>query len=220
MNISVKITDQLQSLDSWWLSWYPSPPADTREKILFAAFQEVHRNGFQAASIQNIINLAGVTKGGLYHYFDSKDAIGRALLDEVFTRYIENTYIKALETTDDPLTTLITHIKEAGKKMSDEDIALGCPLDHFSQEMAAINNEFQTRIDGLYQRKQDALVNALKRGQQTGTVVKDVSAESIALVINATLQGCMAMAKHSRSLDTLMLCSEGLFHYLHQLKPK
>ncbi len=205
--------------EGWWLSWCQDPPENTRGKILFAAFREVHLNGFQAASIQNIIKSAGVTKGALYHYFASKDEIGYALLDEIFSKYIETTFIGPLAETQDPITTLIDHLKTTGAQMSEKDVALGCPLDHFSQEMAPIDNEFQKRINALYQKKQSALVSALKRGQLAGNVTSEVSAESIALMINATLQGCMGIAKNARSLATLMQCGEGLFHYLEQLRP-
>ena len=204
---------------NWWQSWHQKPTKDTREKILYAAFCEVHLNGFQAASIQNIINSAGVTKGALYHYFSSKDEIGYALLDEVFTQYIEDTFVNVLRDTDDPIAALVAHLNETGAQMSEEDIALGCPLDHFSQEMAPIDVEFQKRLDSLYKKKNTALVEALKRGQMAGNVTRDVSAESIALMINATLQGCMAIAKSSRSLETLMQCGAGLIHYLEQLRP-
>ncbi len=204
---------------SWWQSWHQEPPQNTRDKILYAAFCEVHLNGFQAASIQNIINSAGVTKGALYHYFSSKDEIGYALLDEIFTQYIENTFVDVLRDTDDPISVLIKHLNDTGSQMSEQDVALGCPLDHFSQEMAPIDSEFQKRLDHLYQKKHAALVDALKQGQIAGNVTRDVSAESIALMINATLQGCMAMAKNSRSLETLMQCGAGLIHYLEQLRP-
>ena len=63
------------------------------------------------------------------------------------------------------------------------------------------------------------MVKAFERGQQAGTVTKDVTAESIAIMISATLHGCMAMAKSARSLELLMQCGEGLFHYLEQLRP-
>lgn len=207
------------SQDGWWLSWTQHPPQNTRQKILYAAFKEVHLNGFQAASIQNIINSAGVTKGALYHYFSSKNEIGYALLDEVFSEYIESTFLSVLTDTEDPILALIDHLKATSLQMSAEDIALGCPLDHFSQEMAPIDKGFQQRIDALYQKKYESMVAALKRGQLAGNVTNEVAAESIAMMINAAIQGCMAMAKNARSLDVLLQCGEGLFHYLEQLRP-
>ncbi len=215
----MKTTPKTKTESTWWLSWYKDPPTDTRGRILFAAFQEVHINGFQAASIQNIMKGAGVTKGGLYHHFPSKDDIGIALLDEIFTKYLDTTFIAPLLESDDPITALLNHLQGAGAQMTDEDVALGCPMDRFSTEMAPINSVFQQKMDALYQRKQEGLVKALKRGQEAGNVTNEVSAESIALMISATLNGCMSMAKSARSLDLLMQCAQGLFHYLEQLRP-
>ena len=215
----MKIEKNPNPEQGWWLSWYQDPPETTRDRILFCAFKEVHLNGFQSASIQNIINAAGVTKGALYHYFDSKDAIGLALLDEIFTKYVETNYIAPISNTNDPITTFIEFLQASGSKMTEEDVALGCPMDHFSQEMAPINQQFQKRIDRLYQKKSDALVSAFKRGQVAGNVTREVPAESIALMVTATLQGCMGIAKNTRSLDSLMQCGEGLIHYLESLRP-
>lgn len=201
------------------MGWYQDPPANTRERILFCAFKEVHLNGFQSASIQNIIDAAGVTKGALYHYFSSKDAIGLALLDEVFTRYVETNYIAPISSTDDPISTFIEFLQKSGEKMTEEDVALGCPMDHFAQEMAPLNPAFQKRIDAIYQKKSNALVSAFRRGQIAGNITREVTAESIAMMVTATLQGCMGIAKNMRSLDSLMQCGEGLIHYLESLRP-
>jgi hypothetical protein len=142
-----------------------------------------------------------------------------ALLDEIFSKYIETTFISPLLETDDPITVFVAFLQESASHMTVEDVALGCPLDHFSAEMSPINSEFQQKIDSLYQKKHKALVEALERGQHVGNVTTDVSAESIALMINATMNGCMSMAKSARSLDMLMQCGQGLFHYLEQLRP-
>ena len=58
-------------------------PARTRERLLRAAFQEMHRSGFRGADMNAILAAARVTKGALYHHFDSKEALGYAVVDEV-----------------------------------------------------------------------------------------------------------------------------------------
>ena len=138
----------------------------------------------------------------------------------MFTRYIDSTFIAPLGDTDDPVTTLTENLLESGRQMRDKDVALGCPLDHFAEEMAPISTDFQQRIHALYQRKQNALTAAFHRGQAAGNVTTHISAESIALFFQATLQGCMGLAKNARSLDTLIQCGECLLHYLEQLRPE
>jgi AcrR family transcriptional regulator len=46
----------------------------TRERLLQAAFREVHRSGFQSAGIDAILAATNVTKGALYYHFDGKEA--------------------------------------------------------------------------------------------------------------------------------------------------
>ena len=58
-------------------------PDITRQKILEAAYEEIHRCGFQAASMNDILRKAGVTKGALYHHFSGKKDLGYAVLEEI-----------------------------------------------------------------------------------------------------------------------------------------
>ena len=55
----------------------------TRRKLIDAAAQEFGENGFHAGSISAITRRAGVALGTFYTYFDSKDAIFRALVTDM-----------------------------------------------------------------------------------------------------------------------------------------
>lgn len=55
----------------------------TRRKLLGAAAAEFAENGFHVGSISAITRRAGVALGSFYTYFDSKDAIFRALVSDM-----------------------------------------------------------------------------------------------------------------------------------------
>ena len=55
----------------------------TRRSLLDAAAAEFAENGFHAGSISAITRRAGVALGSFYTYFDSKDAIFRALVSDM-----------------------------------------------------------------------------------------------------------------------------------------
>lgn len=55
----------------------------TRRKLLDAAAAEFAENGFHAGSIAAITRRASVALGSFYTYFDSKDAIFRALVSDM-----------------------------------------------------------------------------------------------------------------------------------------
>jgi AcrR family transcriptional regulator len=65
----------------------------TRERLLQAASREIYRSGFQSASVDTILAVAGVTKD--YH-FDSKEALGHAVIDEVIATDVRGKWVRPL----------------------------------------------------------------------------------------------------------------------------
>jgi AcrR family transcriptional regulator len=65
----------------------PRNPTETRFNILHSARSLFSNYGFSAASLDDILDASGITKGGFYHYFRSKDQLCEILLDEVIEEY-------------------------------------------------------------------------------------------------------------------------------------
>ena len=65
------------------------PPAEARRaQILTAAAQCFRRDGFHGASIAQISQLAGMSSGHIYHYFDNKEAIIAAIVGRDLERLL------------------------------------------------------------------------------------------------------------------------------------
>jgi AcrR family transcriptional regulator len=54
----------------------------TRQKILNAAIELFSEVGYAASGLGEIIERAGMTKGALYHHFDSKEAVATAIIEQ------------------------------------------------------------------------------------------------------------------------------------------
>ena len=54
-----------------------------RDRILDAAMQVFRRHGFQRSSIEQTAEAAGLTRQALYHHFESKQALFRAVIEHV-----------------------------------------------------------------------------------------------------------------------------------------
>lgn len=67
----------------------------TLERIHSAAKAEFLEKGYQSASLRNIVKTAGVTTGAFYGYYDSKEALFAALVDEPY-RHVLDTYQAAV----------------------------------------------------------------------------------------------------------------------------
>jgi AcrR family transcriptional regulator len=54
----------------------------SRRAILDAALPNFARNGYTAASLNQIIEASGLTKGGVYFHFPSKQALALAVIED------------------------------------------------------------------------------------------------------------------------------------------
>jgi AcrR family transcriptional regulator len=60
----------------------PKIAGDRREQILEAAMVVFSQKGYNRATNKDIAHEAGITPGLIYHYFDNKDAVLRAVIEE------------------------------------------------------------------------------------------------------------------------------------------
>ena len=200
--------------------WHPLDEAelDTRGKILFAAYKEIHCQGFQAASLSNILAHTGVTKGALYHHFPNKTELGYAVIDEVIAQRIHLSFIQPLQHFDNPVDGIIEMIKNSGKAFSMTDINMGCPLTNLSQEMAPIDEGFRTRLVAIYEKWHRSLANVMTQAKQSGQIVEECDPYTLAVTIVATMEGSLNAAKVAQSLDMLYYCGCGLIQYLQLIR--
>ena len=70
---------------------FNSLEAEKQERIINAALKEFARNGYEKASTNEIVEEAGISKGSLFNYFNSKKELYLFLLDYV-AEMIEKIY--------------------------------------------------------------------------------------------------------------------------------
>lgn len=195
-------------------------PDVTRGKLLHAAFEEIYRRGFQAASLDTILDRAGVTKGALYHHFPDKAALGQAVVDEVVTAPLLEAWVGRLERSPaDRLTAIQDVVRRRAEDFESIGIDFGCPLNNLAQEMSPIDEAFRRKLAGLIGRWTDAFAAALRRGQEEGSVRPDVDAGSVAAFLVAAVEGSFGMAKNAKSVDLLRSDLEVLAGFLETLRP-
>ncbi|MCW6007980.1 TetR/AcrR family transcriptional regulator [Micromonospora sp. CPCC 205371] len=77
----------------------------TRQALLRESRHLFAAHGYGAVGLAQIVQSAGVTKGALYHHFDSKADVFRAVLEQVQGEVAEKV-VAAAEAHDDPWTQL------------------------------------------------------------------------------------------------------------------
>lgn len=193
-------------------------PEITRARLLEAAFGEIHRHGFQAASVANILADTGLTKGALYHHFPNKQALGLAVVDEVVRGRLDAHYFTPLRESPHPVATLLDILERVPERVHDL-LPLGCPLNNLIQEMSPIDPLFQRHLQAVVDAWRASVAQALRRAQGAGELQPEVDCEAAALFIVSAWEGCIGIAKNLQSADALFACGRQLQHYIRSLQP-
>jgi TetR/AcrR family transcriptional repressor of nem operon len=194
-------------------------PDVTRDKLLKAAFEEIYRRGFQAASLDTILAKAGVTKGALYHHFPDKASLGYAVVDEVVKGLLLERWGVLEPPTGDPVTALQRVLRGRAAKLTTREVELGCPLNNLAQEMSPLDQRFRRGVNATFDLWTDAVAKDLARGQAEGTVRKDVDPRKIAAFVVASIEGSFGLAKGAQSAAMLRSNLEVLSSFLESLRP-
>ena len=191
----------------------------TRDKLLKAAFEEIYRRGFQAASLDTILAKAGVSKGALYHHFPDKASLGYAVVDEFVKGLLLERWGVLEPPSGDPITALQRILRGRVAKLTSREVELGCPLNNLAQEMSPLDQRFRRGVNATFDIWTDAVAKDLASGQAQGTVRKDVDARKIAAFIVASIEGSFGLAKGAQSASMLRSNLEVLSTFLESLRP-
>jgi AcrR family transcriptional regulator len=192
-------------------------PDLTRQSLLHAAFQEIYKSGFQAASLDHILFSAGVTKGALYHHFGSKRELGYAVVDELIREHILDRWVRPLENAENPIDGLLAVLRSKSPHPS-FDRRLGCPLNNLAQEMSPLDEGFRKRLESVFRGWREGIAKSLQRGQERGQVRSEVDPFEAADFFIAALEGSVSLAKNAQDSNVFDNCKAGLLRYLESLR--
>jgi len=176
----------------------PRDAGGTRERLLQAAFREVYRVGFQSAGIDTILAATDVTKGALYYHFESKEALGHAIIEEIVAGITADRWLFPLQRSENknPIDALIGIVQAIPARP--KDVRNGCPLVNLAQEMSRLDEQFRRRLQKIFRDLQEAIAGALRRGQSLGTVRRDLVPEETASFLIAMIEGYEVLAKNAQ----------------------
>lgn len=189
-----------------------------RGLLIDKAMQEIHRHGYQGASLERILASCSVTKGALYHYFDSKQTLGYAVFDERIAELIRGRWLSPVMMDDDPIVAMQAVLQVFHDTSDLDSVELGCPLNNLAQEMSPLDEGFRKRIDALIAEWEGGLAEALLSAQSKGLVRPDLDPHATAMFIVSALEGCFGLAKSSRKMDVIRARLNAVSGYLESLR--
>ncbi len=119
-------------------------PTARRNEIIAAAEQLVYTKGYEQMTIQDMLDGLHISKGGLYHYFASKEALLEALVDRMGQEAAQN----LLLITQDQSLTAVQKLRRfletsARWKSTQKELIIGLMRLWFSDENAFIRHRME-----------------------------------------------------------------------------
>jgi TetR/AcrR family transcriptional repressor of nem operon len=200
----------------------PTPSAGARRKLLEAAFSIIRQKGYAATSVDELCARAGVTKGAFFHHFPSKDSLAVVAVNQ-WTETTAAFFAAApYHGFDDPLDRVLAYL-DFRKAMLRGDVAeFTCLAGTMVQEAYGthpdIRHACDASISGQAAQVESHIVDAMKRYH----IRAPWTAESLALHMQAVLQGAFVLAKAKGNAAVVEASIDHLRRYVELLfrRPK
>lgn len=170
--------------------------SDTKRKLLDASVKLMRSKGFNATTVDDICGVAGVTKGGFFHYFQSKQDIAKAAVDrfrEARRLAFEQAPFRKLA---DPLDRIYGRLNFIKKELLESvQVTGGCLVGMFAQEMAFTNPELRAACQDSFLHLAQDFEKDLAAAKAHYAPKADFDPKGLAILFVATYQGSVLMAK-------------------------
>lgn len=158
--------------------------AETRKRILEAAARAFKSNGVNATGVSEIMAAAGLTHGGFYRHFESKEQLVAEACAASMAIFIES----AEAATDDGHDSFLKHVRHFLSEEYRDDCLGGCPLVAMGSELARSDPQTRHAASEGFQKLIDIVAKWHPQDDE-------VSARDNAIFTLTSMMGAVTMAR-------------------------
>jgi TetR/AcrR family transcriptional repressor of nem operon len=175
---------------------------NVREQLLSAGLETLHRRGFNATSVEDITEAAGVPKGSFYNHFESKEALGA----EAVLKYWEKS--DALKELRDTKVAPLTRLRKYFERQNEGALKPewpGCLLGNFAGELSDQSPLIRERVAAAFAAWSDEIALVIGEAQRAGAVSKDLPPKALAAFVVNAWEGAALRARADKDRAPLQL---------------
>lgn len=190
------------------------PKETTRSAIIREGARLIHKKGYHATGLSDILTAAGIPKGSFYFYFRNKEEFGLAVIDHYAEAIaaMGSTYLGDISRP--PLHRLAAFMDGFTAVFAKMNFTCGCPIGNLMQEMSDLNEAFRDRVGSVYARMAEAIAQCLDEAKDKGDVPEYLDAGQTAQFILNSWEGAIMHMKLVKDRAPLKLCRRMLFEYI------
>jgi TetR/AcrR family transcriptional regulator, transcriptional repressor for nem operon len=197
----------------------PSPRQLTRkgqetcQRIVDAAADLIFRQGVAHTTIEDVRATAGVSSSQLYHYFEDKPALVRAVVDHQSDTMVggqENFDFSTLDGLRAWRDFLIASQRE-------HHCSGGCPIGSLGGQLAETDPDARAHVSEGFKRWEATIQNGLREMQARGELTLDADPDALALALLAALQGGLLLTQVKRDTQPLEAALDAMIELVARL---
>ncbi len=194
-----------------------SPKRELRHhQLLEAALRVFARDGFDGASVASIADEAGVAKGSVYLYFDSKEALAGDLVRHIFTQDGNRDDLTA---SDRPLERILEFCTQQESRILSLGEFAGIVLHMWGHVGKSENNQIARGIRQITSESMFLIETLLERAKQSGLLPADVAVGPSARALLALCYGLIQQRVTLEGIGAVQAisCADAMRVYLRGL---
>lgn len=189
--------------------------SSAKEKLLDAAERLMLTKGFVATTVDEICHEAGLTKGSFFHYFKSKEDLGKAVLDRFCQVRLDLLQKSPSQQKTDPLERIYGWIDFA-IEMSKSPLAQnGCLLGNFAQELSDTHPHMRSSCAQHFTDWAALLKKELDEAKAKHRPDALLDTASLAEHLIAIIEGALIIAKAKQDMKVM---EQSLLHFKRYVK--
>jgi TetR/AcrR family transcriptional regulator, transcriptional repressor for nem operon len=173
--------------------------AETRARIVDAAAQLIYQQGVAGTTIEEVRDCAHVSSSQLYHYFDDKPALVRAVIERQADLAIgtqERFDLSSLDGLREWRDFVVDHNRDSSGRG-------GCPVGSLGSALAETEPEARTVVAAAFKRWEASIMAGLLRMHALGRLQPEADPRQLAMALLAALEGGLLLAQIQRDPEPL-----------------
>lgn len=175
----------------------------TRDHLLATGLKLLHRQGFHASGVQDIIQAAEVPKGTFYTHFELKEQFGAEVLGRYWEQRATRTTAILSDETRSPLARLKAWLDDKIARREPGKPQPGCMIGNFSAELASDSRLVRDRLASVFAAWTKLLANTIQEAVDNGEIATTLPAETIAAFLIDAFEGAVLRSKVDRDATAL-----------------
>lgn len=174
-------------------------PAGTRDRLIESARFLFWERGFAGTSMADLLSHAGVNSGSFYHFFESKEALLREVLQTYLGGLRPMIVDPAFAQTEEPVERIFAILAGYRDRILQTDCKYGCPLGRLALEIDPENRPAHQLIAENFQGWIGAIRECLE--QLRDRLPEGADAESLATYVLAVMEGGVMLSRSYAAVE-------------------